>query len=436
MADYCSICGKKVGLLSFKYKSEDGYVMCVSCLKEYKMKQEGLKKQKPKNKEIMKELIFNYLTDKDPEILILIRRVCCEAFWTGSFLNLSKRIRKYRHLEYKPQAVNHVVLKKAIKERPECVDYIQNLTNSFETPYIEKSQDFIRACRSEYQDAVNYGESSKESGLSSSELDEIAKGIKMWEIILNFLDDLEKMGGLFKKKGIETTSFEMLSIFFEVIRQTTNKEQNMPEQEQDELLNECHEIISTNYFETLSTFRKRCYLWREKAEFEKRCREKAEFESKQRKKGFVKFVGNDRKERWGTPEQAKRWKEIEVGLSNNFSDYTPQEFEVRIGELFKGMGYDVEVTPPTKDYGIDIVAKKDGDTLAIQVKKYAAGNNVGAKDVQQTLGAMWKVKADQSILITTSGFSVYATEQAKEAPIELWDKEILHELVRKYMVEE
>ena len=59
---------------------------------------------------------------------------------------------------------------------------------------------------------------------------------------------------------------------------------------------------------------------------------------------------------------------------------------------------------------------------------------MGAQTIQQTLGAMWKVKADQSILITTSGFTVYAQEQAREAPIELWDKRTLHEIVRKYMM--
>jgi restriction endonuclease Mrr len=59
---------------------------------------------------------------------------------------------------------------------------------------------------------------------------------------------------------------------------------------------------------------------------------------------------------------------------------------------------------------------------------------VGAPVVQQTLGAMWKVKADQSIIVTTSGFTVYAREQAKEAPIELWDKRTLQEFVMKYMI--
>lgn len=145
-----------------------------------------------------------------------------------------------------PQAINRAVIDKTIKERPECVDYTKSLINSYETPYyiIEQSQDFISACISEYQYAIDSLESSKESGLSSPELEEITGDIKLWKIILNFLNDLEKLGRVFKKKGIETTPFEMLSIFFEVIREIANKEQNMPEQEQDKILDQWHEGIS------------------------------------------------------------------------------------------------------------------------------------------------------------------------------------------------
>jgi len=163
-------------------------------------------------------------------------------------------------------------------------------------------------------------------------------------------------------------------------------------------------------------------------------REREEFERAQREKGLVKFVGGDRKEKWGTLEQVKRWKELDIGLSNNFADYTPHDFEKFVCDLFSKIGYNAGLTPSTGDYGVDVVAKKEGNTIAIQVKKYKEGNMVGAQMVQQTLGAMWKVKADQSIIITTSGFTVYAEEQAREAPIELWDKRTLHEIVRKYMM--
>jgi len=161
------------------------------------------------------------------------------------------------------------------------------------------------------------------------------------------------------------------------------------------------------------------------------------FEEKQQEKGLKKYIRDEDGEvKWGTPEEVKEWKELDIGLSNNFADYTPREFEKFVCDLFRKMGYDVELTPASGDYGVDVVAKKLGNTVAIQVKKYADGNMVGAQVVQQTLGAMsyWKVKADQSIIVTTSGFTVYAREQAKEAPIELWDKKTLHEFVMKYMV--
>lgn len=162
---------------------------------------------------------------------------------------------------------------------------------------------------------------------------------------------------------------------------------------------------------------------------------KQAFEKEQRKKGLIKFIDSIGKERWGTPEQVQEWKAIDIGLSNNFADYTPYKFEEFIAELFMRMGYHAHTTPYSKDYGVDVLAQMGENTIAIQVKKYARGNNVGAKEVQQTLGAMWKVKAEQAIIVTTSGFTVYAREQAKGAPIELWGKTKLHEMVRKYFIE-
>ena len=164
-------------------------------------------------------------------------------------------------------------------------------------------------------------------------------------------------------------------------------------------------------------------------------RERKKFEKEQRERGLVKFVGHDGKERWGTPKQVKRWKEIDMGLSDNFASYTPFEFEQLIGKLFEKMGYDTEVTKKAKDYGVDVIAKKGKTTVAIQAKKYKEGNNVGNKEIQQILGAMWQIKANKAILITTSDFTVYAEEQGKEAPVELWNKERLHEMVRKYFID-
>ena len=161
----------------------------------------------------------------------------------------------------------------------------------------------------------------------------------------------------------------------------------------------------------------------------KRAKTKA-FEREQRAKGLVEF-----KDKWGTPEQVKRWREIDIGLENNFADYSPYEFEEFIAKLFRKMGYTAETTSRVKDFGADIIAKKDDETVAIQVKKNAVGNNVGAPVIQQTLGSMWRFKAGKSIVITTSDFTVQAEEQAKGAPVELWNRKILERMVRKYFID-
>jgi len=180
------------------------------------------------------------------------------------------------------------------------------------------------------------------------------------------------------------------------------------------------------------------FLWNDKnSEVKKRNREKEfrekeeeEYAKEMRARGLVEYRGN-----WGTIEQVNKWREIGIGLDNNFTDYSPYEFEQLIGKLFIRMGYDTQVTQKSKDYGVDVIAKKNNVTIAIQVKKYSHGTLVSNTDIQQTLGAMWKIKAEQAILVTTSRFTVHAKEQAKDAPIELWDKEILHNMIRKYFIE-
>jgi Restriction endonuclease len=124
-----------------------------------------------------------------------------------------------------------------------------------------------------------------------------------------------------------------------------------------------------------------------------------------------------------------------VLVKTNYAFISPYEFEELVADLFKRMGYDdVILTPKTRDYGVDVIAKGKGDVIAIQAKKYTKGNNVSNRDVQIILGAMQlsTIKANKAILITTSDFTVQAVEQAEEAPIELWNGEYLNSIVIKY----
>ncbi|HID91142.1 TPA: restriction endonuclease [Candidatus Bathyarchaeota archaeon] len=71
-----------------------------------------------------------------------------------------------------------------------------------------------------------------------------------------------------------------------------------------------------------------------------------------------------------------------MDLRNNFAGLTPREFERLIVDLFKEMGYKAELTPKTADYGADMVARKGGDTIVIEVCKYRVGHNVSNREVQ------------------------------------------------------
>lgn len=161
-----------------------------------------------------------------------------------------------------------------------------------------------------------------------------------------------------------------------------------------------------------------------------RLKKEREFEKKQNAKGLYKFEN-----KWGTKEQIEKWKEYKYGISQNFMNMSPFQFEEFIAKLFRKMGYDAHATNKTGDYGIDVIAKKDGKKIAIQCKQNQIGNNVGNVTIQNTLGSMWKIKAEKSIIITTSDFTTKAEEQAKEAPIELWDGRYLKKLVRRYFIE-
>lgn len=158
------------------------------------------------------------------------------------------------------------------------------------------------------------------------------------------------------------------------------------------------------------------------------------FEREQRAKGLVRFVDRMNRDRWGTPKQVREWKMMEMDMENNFQRLTPRQFEKLVAEIFKRMGYEVELTPKTADYGADVLARKGEDTVVIQVKRFSLSHNVSNRDIQRLLGSMWKYHANKAVFVTSSGFTDFAHRQAKDAPIELWNHEKFCEMIEKYIL--
>ena len=105
----------------------------------------------------------------------------------------------------------------------------------------------------------------------------------------------------------------------------------------------------------------------------------------------------------------------------------PIEFEEFIAALFEKMGYMANTTKGSGDFGCDIIAKNEGETVVIQVKKYK--KKVNLKAVQEVVGAKNHFSADRAIVITTSDFLKSAKDLAKSNNVELWNGNKLREAI-------
>lgn len=148
-----------------------------------------------------------------------------------------------------------------------------------------------------------------------------------------------------------------------------------------------------------------------------------EFARRQRASGLEMFEGQ-----WLKKNEIDRILGLRIGLANNFQNITPYEFEQIVARLFRAMGFSCEVTSKSGDYGVDVVARKGTETVAIQCKRNSDENLVGNRTITMLVGAMLHIRtrATRGIVVTTSGFTRQAKHQAEGCPIELWDKSRLH----------
>lgn len=103
-------------------------------------------------------------------------------------------------------------------------------------------------------------------------------------------------------------------------------------------------------------------------------------------------------------------------------------FEEYIADLLEGLGYQrVNIRGGSGDQGVDILAEKAGERVAIQCKRYKG--MVGPHEVRDLMGAMGSADAQRGLLITTGVFSIQAERMLGEAQIEMIDGNKLIEVI-------
>lgn len=105
------------------------------------------------------------------------------------------------------------------------------------------------------------------------------------------------------------------------------------------------------------------------------------------------------------------------------------EFEKYCAKLLKLKGFkNIELTRATGDFGVDILAQKDGVSWAFQCKSYDTA--IGPHAVMEVYSGKAYYDTMVGAVITDSVFTANAIEMAEKLNIILWDCEKLEELER------
>lgn len=100
------------------------------------------------------------------------------------------------------------------------------------------------------------------------------------------------------------------------------------------------------------------------------------------------------------------------------------DFEYYCAGLLEEMGFlSVEVTKGSGDFGVDILAEKDGISYAFQCKCY--DKPIGVKAVEEIYAGRDFYDRMVGVVMTNQYFTQPAVEMAKKLNIILWDRDYL-----------
>jgi restriction system protein len=127
-------------------------------------------------------------------------------------------------------------------------------------------------------------------------------------------------------------------------------------------------------------------------------------------------------------------------LAEHLAQMNPFKFEALIKLLLEEMGYNaVEVTSPTNDRGVDVIASIELGISSVrevvQVKRYKG--TINRRILDELRGSLHRFDAVRGTIITTGSFSSGTKQAAFErgaAPITLIDGEKLLDLLRQYEI--
>lgn len=139
------------------------------------------------------------------------------------------------------------------------------------------------------------------------------------------------------------------------------------------------------------------------------------------------FLSYPKISKWN--EDRKKARERKKYLKSSLYDIDHMEgveFEEWAKAWYEQMGYEVDLTPTSNDYGADLLVYNGDESVAVQCKRYAG--KVGVSAVQQIIGAVAYYKVDRGEVITNSFYTAQARSLAAETGVKLYDRNSLIEI--------
>lgn len=113
-----------------------------------------------------------------------------------------------------------------------------------------------------------------------------------------------------------------------------------------------------------------------------------------------------------------------------WDDMEGHEFEHFCADLLRRRGFkEVRVTKGSGDFGIDILAERDGISYGIQCKNYTSP--IGVKAVQEVYAGRDYYDCMVGVVMSNQYFTGPAVEAAKKLKIVLWDRGYIEEMMEE-----
>jgi restriction system protein len=105
-------------------------------------------------------------------------------------------------------------------------------------------------------------------------------------------------------------------------------------------------------------------------------------------------------------------------------------FENYVAERLRAAGYRVSLTRTTGDFGVDLIASRGGERVAVQCKRY--GQRVGPSAVQQVVSGAAMHRCSATMVVSNQEFTAAAVALARAHSCELVGRSRLPRWARSF----